>query len=365
MIPGFSFPVKNAPIVIDLLTSKTDFNVHEELGEPTTPQNVVVAVRPGATLSHSAADTFCFSTRGLVAGSEVVLVNAGAIRGNGGDGGLGIVVGRIFQPLSSPFGHFIQYTSVPPSGGGGRGHLPGAGGRGRFVKFLDGVPGEFNVSGDSGESGSDASYGSPVAQGGALGNRRNPGDVNGEAFSALDDGNSDSYEIFTRSTQDLGSGGTIEDYHAPFTPGGVAPYWDEAATGGDGGSCIEATVPLSIHQVGGYIFAGGGGGVGGNGFGSWHTGETDNPPYDISRRNSIPLLAWEIAHMLGGDGGDWGDAGTYGWMTVARQGNIYGETKYSPGAGGHALVKDNGIPVLFSGGSDDSGVFKGDILELP
>jgi hypothetical protein len=144
--------------------------------------------------------------------------------------------------------------------------------------------------------------------------------------------------------------------------------WANEIGGADGGSCLELTIPTIIHQAGaGEIFAGGGGGVGGNGYGCYFQNELDDPtPATFpGTTKDDPISAADKTHMAGTDGGAWGESGGVGWFTAVRQTNIYGAPKYAPGAGGYSIVKNNGVPVSFTPGSDDAAVFKGSILELP
>ena len=81
----FGQPNEDEPLLIT--TNQTDFNLWDELSQPSDPVDVTVVIYPGVELCG--ANSYGFATDGLPLGSTVTLVNCGLIYGFGGNGGGG------------------------------------------------------------------------------------------------------------------------------------------------------------------------------------------------------------------------------------------------------------------------------------
>ena len=111
--------------------SAEDSDLHADIDSPSGAVLVVVRVNSGVYLSSSDRSIPAFNVSNLAAGSRVILLNDGEIRGAGGDGGPG-------KALSSSldFG----------GGGGGAGVVPGIGALGGRAFDPGGAP----VNGEDG-----------------------------------------------------------------------------------------------------------------------------------------------------------------------------------------------------------------------
>jgi hypothetical protein len=70
-------------------SNQTNYNLHTALGSPSTPVRVTVVINSGVAVSSNNTSTPAFDQGSLPAGSAVLLINNGSIRGMGGAGGAG------------------------------------------------------------------------------------------------------------------------------------------------------------------------------------------------------------------------------------------------------------------------------------
>lgn len=148
--------------IIRITANTSGFNLMTALGSPTQPMLITVIIEPGVTVNASAPGGTAFNTGIMPTGSKVKLINRGAIRGGGGNGGVGADLSGVAcldqnnETSGAAGGNAIitrvpitieNYGTIAAGGGGG-------GGGGGIVLVRPG-------GGGGGGAGSPAGFGGP------------------------------------------------------------------------------------------------------------------------------------------------------------------------------------------------------------
>ncbi len=214
-------------ILLIIAADTEDYNIYNEAGQPTGDFNVILTINPGVRVSSSDPAIPAITTGLFPVGTELTIINKGAVKGLGGAGGDG----------GECSGHCAGYDG-------------GAGGDAIDLQIdanIDNTLGEIFGGGGGGGGGGGVGFGGPVnfticlgGGGGGGGQRLGDFGLKGCGSGLCD------------TTDGCGEDGTIGGEDAPGAGGAGLEYIlpsEKSGDGGDGGAFGEAGQDGQIGTV--------------------------------------------------------------------------------------------------------------------